>query len=177
MGDRKQLTIWVSESQKENWDQYKEELGFQNRSDMVRRAVEYYYRDKTSDDGLSEEIEDSINTLTGNVLDELDSLDRRLESIEASLKNDPQLSILMGDIYDYLPEVTQAKVRELSMEGSAENWHDSHHACTPDELANEFDSNTRVIIRACEALRVERNVRVHEQDGKRYYYREAVERA
>lgn len=176
MGDRKQLTIWVSEAQKQNWDEYQDELGFQNRSEMVRRAVEYYYRDKTSD-GVASELEDALSTLSEDLMQELNSLDRRLESIEASVKNDPQLDILMADIYDYLPEVTQSKVRELSMEGGAESWHDSHHVSGTQEIADEFDRNTRVITRACEALRVERDdVRVHEVDGKRYYYREAVER-
>lgn len=177
MSERKQLTIWVSESQRDNWDEYQEELGFQNRAEFIRRAVEYYYRDKTSDKTLAHELEDTVETLSEDFQDDLYDIQRDIESIKSSVQQDPDLDILKADIYDYLPNIPLSKVKEMEFEGGSEEWHDSWSAKTPTELADEFDRSHSEAVRACEALRIEGpEVKVREVDDVRYYYKQEMGR-
>lgn len=74
MGDteRKQIPLRVSASQKENWEQYQEELGFGSREAMIRRAVEYFYAVKTGKGG--DELAEEVSSQLGRIQDRLDIL-------------------------------------------------------------------------------------------------------
>jgi|GEM_PF-4028958 len=74
--NRKQLTVWVSESQKENWDEYQQELGFSSRGEMVRRAVEYYHAAETGDEG---------GDASEKVLSRLDEIEDRVERVKLDI--------------------------------------------------------------------------------------------
>lgn len=74
MGDteRKQIPLRVSASQKKNWEQYQEELGYGSREAMIRRAVEYFYAVKTGKGG--DELAEEVSSQLGRIQDRLDIL-------------------------------------------------------------------------------------------------------
>lgn len=95
MSERKQLTVWVSESQVEKWDGYQKDLGFTSRGEMIRRAVEYFYGEKTKE-------EDEGSLLVDERLDDLaDKIDR----VKADVNDVRREQINKSDMDDVAEEV------------------------------------------------------------------------
>lgn len=117
MVDRKQLTVWVSPEQIENWDEYQEELGFQNRAEMIRRSVEYYYREQTQEEEGS-----------GRVVDErLDDIVDRIDRVKADINDVRREQINKSDMDEVAEEVAYRLTEVLEsdlMETLPEDYRD-----------------------------------------------------
>lgn len=90
MADRKQLNVRVPPEQKQNWDEYQDELGYQNRSEMIRRAVEYYYSIETG------ERADPTTGGQGTDYKEINDLKNRMSGLEQDME---QLMSITEDMY------------------------------------------------------------------------------
>lgn len=83
--ERVQASVWVSEDQRDEWDLYAEELGFESRGAMIRNAVRYFYFSQTEGD----------NQRILNRLSNLDTTAQNIESKTDSIKID---QLEQGDI-------------------------------------------------------------------------------
>jgi hypothetical protein len=120
--ERKQIPLRVSKSQKENWEEYQEELGFGSRESMIRRAVEYFYAAKT---GNSEtELSDEISA-------QMDDIKNKLDILQADV-GDVRREQLTGDDIDDIAE-------EVDFRLSRDDLFDevSLDAEIPDEITDE----------------------------------------
>ncbi|MDL0145781.1 hypothetical protein [Halobacterium salinarum] len=151
MSERKQLTIWVSENQVNNWDSYQEELGFQNRAEMIRRAVEYFYSTKTG--------EGEGQAIAEDVLGELDSLQDKIDRTRADLGDIRREQISQDNIQDFAQETSyflskdldsgiddyRQVIRELAEDGVEYIRIDMDSIGFPDEVDEEFGDVSQVV--------------------------------
>lgn len=105
MSERKQLTIWVSEDQVQNWDSYQEELGFQNRAEMIRRAVEYFHSTKTG--------ENEGEAISDEVIGEIDSLQDKIDRTRAELSDIRREQISQDNIQSFAQETSYFLSKDL----------------------------------------------------------------
>ena len=96
MSERKQILLRVSESQKENWERYQEELGFGSRASMIRRSVEYFYATQTGSG--NDELQDDIST-------QLDSINRQVVNLQAEVSEMHADQLERDDIPDIAEEI------------------------------------------------------------------------
>ncbi len=76
--ERVQVSVWVSDDQREEWDEYADELGFESRGALIRNAVRYFYFSQTEGD----------NKRILNRLSDLDTTANNIESKADSIKID-----------------------------------------------------------------------------------------
>jgi len=101
------LTVWVSPEQIENWDEYQEELGFQNRAEMIRRSVEYYYREQTQEEEGS-----------GRVVDErLDDIVDRIDRVKADINDVRREQINKSDMDEVAEELHGTNLERNYIQG------------------------------------------------------------
>lgn len=98
MGDteRKQIPLRVSKSQKENWAEYQEELGFGSRESMIRRSVEYFHAAKTGN--AETELSDEISA-------QMDDIKNKLDILRADVGDVRREQLTTEDIDDIASEV------------------------------------------------------------------------
>jgi hypothetical protein len=125
--DRKQLTVWVSESQKQEWDDYQSELGFSSRGEMIRRAVEYYHAAETGDSG---------GDASEKVLSRLDDIEDRIERLKMDITDvrDNQMSEeTLDELVEEFIMLVQTDRGPGTIEIPQEVWDENYGERGPDE--------------------------------------------
>jgi len=96
MSERVQIPLRVSPKQKQNWEQYQEELGFGSREAMIRRAVECFHATQTGSG--NDELQDEIST-------QLDSLQQGLSNLQSDVSQIRAKQLEKDDIPDIAEEL------------------------------------------------------------------------
>ncbi|MFP9193168.1 hypothetical protein ACLI4Q_16150 [Natrialbaceae archaeon A-CW1-1] len=94
MPDRKQVTVWVSDSQLNDWDTYANELGYQSRGSMIRRAVESFYHRETAEMEQEMGVEDELMDLQ----DQIQSLRLDVQDVRREQMSKNDMDTLVRDI-------------------------------------------------------------------------------
>jgi hypothetical protein len=96
MSERVQIPLRVSPKQKQNWEQYQEELGFGSREAMIRRAVEYFHATQTGSG--NDELQDEISA-------QLDGINQKLVNLNAEVSEMHADQLDREDIPDIAEEI------------------------------------------------------------------------
>ncbi|WP_165874949.1 hypothetical protein [Natrarchaeobius oligotrophus] len=102
--DRKQVVVRVSPSQRDDWDEYADELGFSSRGEMIRRSVEFFHSKQTDDSDQSSE------DLESRLVDMQDDL----ESLRLDVQDVRREQIGKTDIDDVADELEHRVTQYLS---------------------------------------------------------------
>ena len=105
--NRVQVSVWVNTDQRNEWDQYADELGFESRAALIRNAVRYYYvaQTKFQNQKIINRLDDIDNT-TNSIESKADSI--KIDQLENSdidiLADEIQFRVLSG-LQDLLGDV------------------------------------------------------------------------
>lgn len=134
--DRTQVTVWVTEEQAEEWDEYSEEHpDFTSRSDLIRTCVtreihDGYVRESNvmrsgGAGGVPDELAESID----DIQEQLASMDSKLHSIEASSDSTSEeikdLAIKLIERLPRMPEEGTPQTAYVASGGTAVSLPDS----------------------------------------------------
>lgn len=176
--DRKRVTMALPKAKVDRWDEYwQADVEYDSRTDFIRHAVAHEMAD---DDGGGASGADSVDmarmlakTVDGidDLSDRLESIEARLQSLEAESRRDPELEELANTVYSHLPRVRRDEEREQWKKRLATGEASGGERGTVPTLANTLDVPERRIRDALEKL-VESHV-VHSDtvEGEKRYYR------
>jgi hypothetical protein len=101
--EKKQITLWVDQDTKSDWDNYSDELGIESRSVLIRRAVEYFYLAQTKGESM-------------RVLDALDEISVQMDNMELKIDGVKADQLEDGDIPEVAAEIESRVTREMIRE-------------------------------------------------------------
>jgi hypothetical protein len=109
MSERKQVTIWLSEGQLEDWDNYQEELGFDSRAGLIRRAVESSYQ--------QQEGEATQEHLGGELRAEIEDLQQKIDLTRSEITDVRKEQISQDNIQSFAQETSHYLGQQLDGQG------------------------------------------------------------
>lgn len=170
----------VSESQRDRWKDHVEESGeYSSLSDLIRTGVEREIQGRDTGSDEAESIQ------TGEILDKLDelgsrfnSVESRLSSLESESQTDPEIGQLATEVYQILPDMEpgskewKGRKQELNQQLSLETEEakEEYNAWkgTIEGLSNALDAPEYMIEDAIEKLQNDTN-RVRQTDDGRLF--------
>ncbi|MFC5136220.1 MULTISPECIES: hypothetical protein [Haloferacaceae] len=186
MPERKQVNVKVASEAKERWQEYADEsMEVNSMSDLIRLSVEKEINgQREGSDSGSEHLEDISKTLK-QIQTEIGKLDSRLERVEHTTQEDPEISRLANNVFSLLPDEKpgskkwEAKRREIQAlehnegERSPEEFKAGWEG-TPSALAEVFEVTELDMRKALEKLASDMSGRVRTTDhnGVERYWRD-----
>lgn len=103
--EKKQITLWVDQDTKEDWDDYCDELGIESRSVLIRRAVEYFYLAQTKGENMR--VLDAIDEISV----QMDNMELKVDGVKADQLEDEDIPEVAAEIES---RVTREMIREMA---------------------------------------------------------------
>lgn len=186
--ERKQVNVKVPKSMKKRWDEYQDNsFEVNSMSDLVRLSVEKEINGQqsgSSSEGDTEHLENISKTLK-QIQTEIGKLDSRLERVENTTQEDPEINRLANDVFSLLPdekpgsdkwEAGRSEIQALEHnegERSPEKFKSGWEG-TPRALAEVFEVTELDMRKALEKLASDMSGRVRktDYDDKERYWRD-----
>ncbi|WP_435116623.1 hypothetical protein [Halolamina sp. C58] len=150
--ERKQLTLWVAESQVNKWDDYADELNFTSRAEMIRRAVEFFYSSKTGETEDKASMADQVMAEVDDLKDKIDRNRSEMTDIRREqISQDNVQSFAQEISYEISQDLDQTKdnyrqvIRELAEDGIEYIHIDMDAIGFPEEVDEEFGEMSQVV--------------------------------
>lgn len=186
--ERKQVNVKVPKSMKNRWDEYQDNsLEVNSMSDLVRLSVEKEINSEQSGSGSEGDTEhlENISKTLKQIQTEIGKLDSRLERVENTTQQDPEIDRLANDVFSLLPdekpgsEGWEARRREVQSIAKSEGERSPEEIKagwegTPRALAEVFEVTELDMRKALEKLASDMSGRVRTTDhnGKERYWRD-----
>lgn len=103
--EKKQITLWVEQETKDDWDDYCEELGMESRSVLIRRAVKYFYLAQTKGENMR--VLDALDEISV----QMDNMELKIDGVKAEQLEDDSIPEIAAEIES---RVTREMIREMA---------------------------------------------------------------
>lgn len=153
-----QMNFLASQSQKEQWEEYADNVGFRNLSGLFRFAIEKEVNAEGAEGGggavpedltgqLSELVE-GMNRIEGRMHD----LDNRLATVESEVREDPDVKELANEVFSALPTKDEIIEFEETAQEAGAAPDSPATAGTIEGIADELDEEQYRVAEALDQL-------------------------
>lgn len=152
--DNVQMNFLASQSQRERWEEYADEVGFRNLSGLFRFAIEKEVKgngDAGDDVGVPENLTEQLSEVVeglNRVESRMHDLDTRMASIESEVREDADIKQLASEVFGILP----TKKDIIEFEKSQYPDDSPATAGTLDGIATELDEEQYRVTEALDQL-------------------------
>lgn len=156
--DNVQMNFLASQSQRERWEEYAEEMGFRNLSGLFRFAIEKEVKgegDGGSGGGAPENVTEQLSEVVegiNRVESRLHDLDNRLATVENEVRDDPGVKKLANEVFGVLPTEEEVIDFAKAVEQGGSQPDSPATAGTIEGIATELDEDEYRVAEALDQL-------------------------